>query len=378
MAKRESGLFQRAGSPVWHYDFRVRGYRFSGSTGTADRRKAREIVRDKKEAALASASAATAPMTFGQASTRWWEEAGQHCAKPREIMAQLAWLQAEIGKSTPLTAVTNEVVARLVARRRTDTLPLSDEDRKAGKDAQRISSATVNRSVTQPLRRILKRAAEAWDRDVAKINWRQHMLKEASVRVREASEDEEARIFEHLPAEFHPPVLFAILSGCRFNEIISMRWDWIDWGARRITIHGKGDKIASIPLSNSLRELLFPLRGRHPEFVFTYTPQERRANVKAKNQPVPMKRWNLPYHWERTRKAAGIPNSRENRVAGLRFHDLRHTTASRILRHTGNLKMVKDLLRHSSIATTTRYAHILDDEISSAMDAVSSKKAQAS
>lgn len=377
MAKRESGLFQRAGSPIWHYDFRVRGYRFSGSTGTADKRKAREIVRDKKEAALASASAAAAPMTFGQASTRWWEEAGQHCAKPREIMAQLAWLQAEIGKSTPLTAVTNEVVARLVARRRTDTLPLSDEDRKAGKEPQRISAATVNRSVTQPLRRILKRAAEAWDRDVAKINWRQHMLKEADERVREASEDEEARIFEHLPAEYHPPVLFALICGCRRNEIVSLRWDWIDWGGRQISIHGKGDKIRTIPLSNGLRELLFPLQGKHPEYVFTYTPTEMRAKKRAQGKPVPMKATNLEYQFRKARAAAGIPNSRESRIAGLRFHDLRHTTATRVLRLTGNLKLVKELLGHSSITTTSRYSHVLNDEIASAMDAVSSKKAQA-
>jgi integrase len=378
MAKRETGLFQRQGSAVWHYDFRVRGHRFSGSTGTANRAEAARFVRDKKAAAREAVSAPTAPLTFGRAATRLWEEVGQHCAKPREIMAQLACLQAEIGNSTPLATITNDVVARLVARRRADCLPQSAEDRKAGKPAVRISAATVNRSVTQPLRRILKRAEDAWDQPVARINWRQHLLKEAGERVREATEDEEARIFEHLHEDMHAPVLFAILSGCRLNEVVGLRWDWIDWGGRKISIHGKGDKIASIPLSKGLRDLLWPLQGKHEEFVFTYTPTERQASAKANARPVPMKFWNLAYFWQKARRAAGIPNSRENRVAGLRFHDLRHTTATRILRHTGNLKMVKELLRHSSIATTGRYAHVLDHEIADAMDAVSTRKAKAS
>ncbi|MFO0447945.1 MAG: site-specific integrase, partial [Pseudomonadota bacterium] len=70
MAKRETGLFQRQGSAVWHYDFRVRGHRFSGSTGTANRAEAARFVRDKKAAAREAVSAPTAPLTFGRAATR--------------------------------------------------------------------------------------------------------------------------------------------------------------------------------------------------------------------------------------------------------------------------------------------------------------------
>lgn len=375
---RETGLFQRAGSPLWHYDFRVRGYRFFGSTGTANRREAEGIVRAKKEAARQQVSAPAAPLTFGRAATRWYQEVGQHGAKPRERMAQLAWLQQEIGLSTPLTAITNDRVSQLVAKRRADTLPQSAEDKKAGLPAKRVSAATVNRSVTQPLRRILRRAAQAWDADVARINWPDHMLKEPAGRVREASADEEARIFEHLHPDFHAPVTFAIMSGCRLREVVSLQWDAIDWGGRKIIIHGKGDKLAAIPLSNTLRELLFPLQGRHPQAVFTFTPTEQHGERKGRAGAIPMKWWNLCYYWRKARDAAGIPNSRESRVAGLRFHDLRHTTATRILRHTGNLKLVKDLLRHSSIATTAIYAHVLTDEIADAMDAVSTKKVKAS
>ncbi len=52
------------------------------------------------------------------------------------------------------------------------------------------------------------------------------------------------------------------------------------------------------------------------------------------------------------------------------FHDLRHTSATRILRKS-NLRVVQQLLGHSDIATTTKYAHAVDDDIRNAMEAVS-------
>ena len=55
-------------------------------------------------------------------------------------------------------------------------------------------------------------------------------------------------------------------------------------------------------------------------------------------------------------------------VEDFRFHDLRHTFATRLLRRTGNLKLVSKLLGHSSIETTARYAHVLDEDIADALE----------
>ena len=65
----------------------------------------------------------------------------------------------------------------------------------------------------------------------------------------------------------------------------------------------------------------------------------------------------------RLRKRAG--------VTGFRFHDFRHDFASRLLRKTGNLKIVQKALNHADIKTTTRYAHVLDSEVGIAMEEVS-------
>jgi len=52
------------------------------------------------------------------------------------------------------------------------------------------------------------------------------------------------------------------------------------------------------------------------------------------------------------------------------FHTLRHTAATWILRKTNNLRITKEILGHSNINTTLKYAHILDDEKRKALDSV--------
>jgi integrase len=58
----------------------------------------------------------------------------------------------------------------------------------------------------------------------------------------------------------------------------------------------------------------------------------------------------LRTYFERARIAAGLPH--------VRFHDLRHTTASWLLAKGASMVMVRDLLGHSSLAVTSRYSHL--------------------
>jgi integrase len=69
----------------------------------------------------------------------------------------------------------------------------------------------------------------------------------------------------------------------------------------------------------------------------------------------------LTTRWQRDRaKAAEVLPS----VASIRWHDLRHTMASRLLRKTRNLAWVQKALGHADIKTTIRhYAHVLNDDV---------------
>jgi len=74
------------------------------------------------------------------------------------------------------------------------------------------------------------------------------------------------------------------------------------------------------------------------------------------------RRVNAKSQWRRLRKKAGVEN--------FRFHDIRHDVGTKLLRDTGNLKLVQRALHHADIKTTTRYAHVLDEEVAEALDHV--------
>ena len=58
-------------------------------------------------------------------------------------------------------------------------------------------------------------------------------------------------------------------------------------------------------------------------------------------------------------------------VKGFRFHDIRHDFATKLLRETSNLKLVSRALNHTDVKTTVRYAHVVDSDLSEALQSLS-------
>jgi Phage integrase family len=126
-------------------------------------------------------------------------------------------------------------------------------------------------------------------------------------------------------------------------------------------------------MKDAMRKLgtvCWPLQGHHERFVFTYICRRTRLDARTghpellKGQRYPVTKEGLKTAWRRVRTKAGVAGE-----GGFRFHDWRHDLASKTLRETGNLKLVQRMLNHSKIATTTKYSHILDDEIAAALQA---------
>jgi integrase len=223
--------------------------------------------------------------------------------------------------------------------------------------------------VIEPLRQILNRARLIWKEPISEIAWKTHTLKEPRERVRELKAEEEAKLFAVLRNDYHPILRFALLTGLRLSEIPRLRWDDIDWGGRQITVLGKGNKLATIPMPPDVRDLLWQLHNHHAEAVFTYVAARARQG-RERGDRYPITRSGLQIAFRRAVTAAGIPN--------FRFHDNRHTAATRVLRAGGNLKVVQKMLRHENIATTAKYAHVQDEDVMVAMQAAAerSKAAQ--
>lgn len=360
-------LYKRPGKETYSYDFVVRGRRFSGDTGCTKKRDAKTAEDHQRELAkalmAAEAPVTNADMTFETAALRWYHEVGQHHVNFATTLRVLAWLTENIGGGTNLRDINDAFVASLVARRRGERIRRKHKDGKIH-EGKFVSPTTVNRTCTQPLREVMLRACDVWKVEVGEVKFGEHLLSEPQERVREASLGEEDAIMAQLARGYDDAVRFAFLTGCRRMEVLGLEWAHVDFFSRRFTVTGKGSKIRSIPMSQDIFELLWAQKDHHPEKVFTYAAArtlKKTGNIKG--QRYPLTEAGLKTAMRRAVPAAGVSN--------FRFHDTRHTAATRVLRKS-NLRVAQRLLGHADVATTAKYAHALDDDLRAALEATSS------
>ncbi len=333
-------IYKRQNQSTYSYDFRFRGCRYSGSTGCSEKRTAERYEAEIKQKTYAQQEAKSKNLTVASAFSRYWIEVAQHHKNSSSTLTDLAWLERQLGKSKLLSSISSNDVAFLISRRRAD----------------KVKPATINRSVTQRLRAVLTRAKNTWGANIRIIKWGDLILPEPQERVRELSSEEESALFDALRKDYHPIVKFALLSGCRKAECCSLTWRQIDWNNQFLTVVGKGNRARNIPITPEILDLLKPLPRAHGR-VFTFKSQ--RADFAPRGSLNPIEMNGLRSVWDLAIKKSGIEN--------FRFHDLRHTCATRLLRNSGNLRLPQRLLGHSDIKTTLKYAHATMDDLRDAM-----------
>jgi integrase len=233
-------------------------------------------------------------------------------------------------------------------------------------DGKLIGASTVN-DTTEQLRKIFIRCKTWGVRFDREPVWRYHLLPEPQERVRELVGDEYERLQAAMRDDYAPLFRFAHATGFRLKECVGLRWDEVDFGNRQITKLGKGGRRITTPITTTIREIVWPLRGHHPDYVFTYVA-EHSINKTIKGKPYrfvagqhyPMTVPGVAAAWHRLRKRAG--------VTGFRFHDFRHDFGTKILRATGNLKLTQKAMNHRDIKSTLRYAHVLDEDVADAIE----------
>lgn len=347
-------VYKPKGSPFYHYDFQLKRRRFNGSTGKTTKRDAIAYEAQQRDEARAwiaeQESLKSAPMTIDIACGLYYTQVGQHHVNSKSTLRDLNRLVKHFGKDAFLSDIANGGLAELVAIRR----------------GEGVSNATVNRTVTETLRKVFKRAINVWDQTIPKEpRWRDHILPEPKERTRELTEDEEGALEASIRGDYLPIWRFALASGVRMKEAVTLTWPAVDWGAGVIRLVVKGSKPHVIPISGEIREILWPLQGDHETAVFTYVCRQK-GGGKEIGQRYPVTYQGLKSMWRRSRGKSGVKD--------FRFHDNRHTAATRLLRETGNLKIVQELLGHEDIATTTKYAHVTRDDVRAAMDSVTKSR----
>ena len=354
-------VYKPKGSPFYQFDFQLGGDRFHGSTKRTTRREAEAVEQAERTAAKkrqAEAREASASLKLDDVAFRYWNEVGQHHAGAANTWRDLERLVDHLGKSTLLTEIGDDEVAKLVAWRRGHRVVRSRKKQaRNGPPGPTLANATVNRSTTEVLKKLFTRA-KAWGvRFEREPNWKSHWLPEPQERVRELVGDEASRLEEATRDDHGPFFYFVHASGLRLRECL-LKWSEVDWAARQIRKPGKGGRLVTAPITPTVREILWPLRGHHEVHVFTYVATRTRDG-RIRGQRYPLTYSGVKTAWRRLRGKAG--------VVGFRFHDFRHDVGTKLLRATGNLKLVQRALNHADLKTTAKYAHVLDQEVATAL-----------
>jgi len=358
-------LTRRHGSPYWQYEILCGGRRHRGSTGEKNRRAAEVFQRQKRaeiQAALAASvttvDPATAPgaMALEFAAAIYQAERGAFTARPQTLQAILTRIVDEFGAGTRLDEIDSARVSQAIAVWR----------------GRNLANASINRTLLEPLRQVYNHVA-ARDPGVhlPAPTWKRLMLPEPREIVREASPQLEARIFAEFRPDYRPVFRFAILSGMRLGSLVSLTWPDIDLKGRQLRVRIKGGHWHEQPLTGEMVALLAGERDHHPQAVFTYvvTPGAARRMQGAAGERRPITYQGLKTQWRRVKDKLEL--------GAFRFHDLRHTAATRLLRASGNLRAVQHALGHTSVATTIKYAHASIDDVRAAMERESQLRAQA-
>ena len=345
-------------SPFFHFDFQINGHRFHGSTKQTTRREAEAIERQEREKArrlVAQLAAAKSSLRLDDVAERYWNEVGQHHVGADNTEHDLALLIELFSKDKWLTDIHDADVAKLVAWRRGHRR----------KDGALISPHTINHT-TEQLRKLFTRTKRWGVRFEHEPRWVKHLLSVPAERVRELSDDEADRLEAATRADLAPFFAFARASGLRLKECF-LRWPEVQWDTRQIVKLGKGGKRVTVSITPTIREILWPLQGHHPEHVFTFVARHT-CDGRVKGQRCPLTYDFVQIYWQHLCRKAG--------VVGFRFHDYRHDLGTKLLRETGNLKLVQRALNHADIKSTLRYAHVLDHEVADALERVAKSRSK--
>jgi integrase len=148
----------------------------------------------------------------------------------------------------------------------------------------------------------------------------------------------EQKLLSKSADHLQPIIITALNTGMRRNEILTLTWGNVDLNQKIIYIvKTKSGKNREVPVNEELFSLLYDMKTTSKsEYVFT-NPDTMQ----------PFK--SIRHSFENACRRAGIIR--------LRFHDLRHTFATRLVRKGVDVETLRSLLGHFSITVTERYIH---------------------
>jgi len=150
-------------------------------------------------------------------------------------------------------------------------------------------------------------------------------------------------------------VTLLLFTGIRVDALVGLNLADINLEEKKLVVRTKGNRVQKIFLNGKIRIILKAfLKHRLNELAGTdaLLLSNRKTRITSRQIAFRVKYWIAK---------AGITKS-------ISPHSLRHTFATQLLRKTNNLRLVQKALGHENLETTQIYTHILDDELSDALE----------
>lgn len=150
------------------------------------------------------------------------------------------------------------------------------------------------------------------------------------------------------PLEFRDQVLFSLMYACglRVSEACSLMWEQIRLDQRVLVIVGKGKKERVVPIAKWLMPLLLKYRVQSAGKGLLF------YNKNGK----PLTPRGVQYRMQSHADRIGMNMN-------VHPHMLRHSFATHLLDGGANLRVVQELLGHSSLSTTQVYTHVSTEKL---------------
>lgn len=343
-------------SSIYVYEFMIDGVPYRGSTRCKTKRDADKVEAKLRAEVMLDRGERKKPLIT-------LDEAAGHYAN--RLRANNKW-------SRTMDYLIANIVDGLGGHKYLSNITQADLSKHFARRAGLVSGASVNReiAVARPIWRNVRK-----DHDIGDMpEWGELNYAVTEKAPRELYHTEEDALFVTLREDLRDFADFALKSGWRLSEVRHLRWKDVNLGQGVATTRIKGGDTITRALSEGLKVLIANQPKAGP-FVFTYICQKSRkafTDVKGRKHPArlkgeryPFTQWGWRRPWAEALKQAGIE--------AFRFHDLRHTRGTRILRHTGNLQVAAKVLGHSNLNTTRRYAHAADEDVRRALDVSESR-----
>ncbi|MBA7494236.1 Tyrosine recombinase XerC [subsurface metagenome] len=219
-----------------------------------------------------------------------------------------------------------------------EIIPLHIEKYRAERLKIGVKKSTINRELAI-LKKMFNLAIDWKFTDHNPANTVKFFSERDNFKERILTKEEEYHLLEASPDHLKSIIKVALNTGIRRGEILNLKWSQIDLGRELIRVEKtKSGKSRVININSELFETLKKIRGenRKGDFVFT-NPQT-----------------GCPFT---TVKSSFKRASAQAKINDLRFHDFRHTFATRLAENGVHPFTMKELLGHSTFKMTERYTH---------------------